>query len=80
MVEGDDSTGISILRAGEGDDMEYDEAAYNEFILADHDLGEIQEFLTHYDITDDNWDELVDEESTGANRSDVLDWINEQRS
>jgi hypothetical protein len=63
-----------------GNGMVYDEDAYSNFILAEHDLADIQDFLGHYEITEDNWDELISEEEDGANRDDVLDWFNSQRA
>jgi hypothetical protein len=62
------------------DDTVYDETTYGEFILADHSVAEVQSFLGHYDLSDDNIDDLITEEEEGANRPEMIDWLNTLRA
>lgn len=57
-------------------DTVYDESAYAAFILADHSINEVKDFLGHYALTAEDWNNLVTEESEGANRITLLDWLN----
>jgi hypothetical protein len=58
----------------------YDEEAYASYVLADHSIADVKDFLGHYDLTPENIDDLISEEENGANRVTLLDWLNTLRA
>jgi hypothetical protein len=91
-VAGTGGAGISLLGAeGGGEEpppegeqtapdinQTYTEEDYANFILAEHSIGDVKDFLGHYELVEDDWAALVDEETNGANRVTLLDWLESQ--
>jgi hypothetical protein len=80
--EVDPQTGL-IDQTGDTDtdtNTVYDSDAYGNFILADHSIAAVKDFLGHYELTDENIDDLISEEEEGANRVSLLDWLNTLRA
>jgi hypothetical protein len=78
--EVDPQTGL-IDQTGDTDtDTVYDSDAYGNFILADHSIAAVKDFLGHYELTEENIDDLISEEEEGANRVSLLDWLNTLRA
>jgi hypothetical protein len=78
--EVDPQTGLIDQTGDTETDTIYDADAYGEFILADHSIAAVKDFLGHYELTDENIDDLISEEEEGANRVSLLDWLNTLRA